>query len=55
MTIFSAPNYCGQFENSGAVMNVAKELVCSFNILKSEINGKIEDGKKKKIVPKYIN
>jgi hypothetical protein len=36
-------------------MNVGKELVCSFNVLKSEIHGKIEDGKKKKTVPKYIN
>lgn len=54
MTLFSAPNYCGQFDNNGAVMNVGKELVCSFNIIKSE-NKVSQDGKKKKIMPKYIN
>ena len=35
MTIFSAPNYCGEFENSGAVMSVDESLMCSFQILKS--------------------
>lgn len=35
VTIFSAPNYCGDFSNAGAIMNVDKDLVCSFQILKS--------------------
>ncbi|KAI1720821.1 calcineurin-like phosphoesterase domain-containing protein [Ditylenchus destructor] len=34
VTIFSAPNYCGEFDNAGAVMNVDKNLLCSFQILK---------------------
>ncbi|EQB60672.1 serine threonine protein [Vairimorpha apis BRL 01] len=34
VTIFSAPNYCGEFDNCGAIMNVNKDLVCSFRILK---------------------
>ncbi|KAJ1665279.1 serine/threonine protein phosphatase Pzh1 [Coemansia sp. RSA 1813] len=34
VTVFSAPNYCGEFDNSGAVMNVNEELLCSFEILK---------------------
>ncbi|KAJ2700518.1 serine/threonine protein phosphatase Pzh1, partial [Coemansia spiralis] len=34
VTVFSAPNYCGEFDNSGAVMNVNDELLCSFEILK---------------------
>lgn len=34
VTIFSAPNYCGEFDNSGAIMNINKDLVCSFQILK---------------------
>lgn len=34
VTIFSAPNYCGEFDNSGAIMNVDNDLVCSFQVLK---------------------
>ena len=34
VTIFSAPNYCGEFNNAGAMMVVTQELVCSFKILR---------------------
>ncbi|KAK4775305.1 hypothetical protein SAY86_010240 [Trapa natans] len=34
VTIFSAPNYCGEFDNAGALMNVDEDLLCSFLILK---------------------
>jgi serine/threonine-protein phosphatase PP1 catalytic subunit len=34
VTIFSAPNYCGEFDNYGAVMSVSDELLCSFELLK---------------------
>ncbi|XP_023172641.1 serine/threonine-protein phosphatase PP-Y [Drosophila hydei] len=34
ITIFSAPNYCGQMNNSGAVLRVNKELNCSLTIMK---------------------
>ncbi|VDP02622.1 unnamed protein product [Heligmosomoides polygyrus] len=30
ITIFSAPHYCGQFDNAAAVMLVNKDLQCSF-------------------------
>jgi len=33
-TIFSAPNYCGEFDNAGAMMIVDQSLMCSFQILK---------------------
>ena len=33
ITIFSAPNYCGNCGNDGAVMKVSKDLVCSFVII----------------------
>jgi serine/threonine-protein phosphatase PP1 catalytic subunit len=33
VTIFSAPNYLGEFDNNGAVMQVDKDLLCSFQIL----------------------
>jgi serine/threonine-protein phosphatase PP1 catalytic subunit len=34
VTIFSAPNYCGEFDNAGAIMSVDDTLMCSFQILK---------------------
>nr|CDS29095.2 serine:threonine protein phosphatase PP1 gamma [Hymenolepis microstoma] len=34
VTLFSAPNYCGEFDNAGALMSVDESLVCSFQILK---------------------
>ncbi|WCJ27897.1 Serine/threonine-protein phosphatase PP1 [Euphorbia peplus] len=34
VTIFSAPNYCGEFNNAGALMCVNESLLCSFQILK---------------------
>jgi len=34
VTLFSAPNYCGEFDNSGAMMSVDESLMCSFQILK---------------------
>jgi len=33
VTIFSAPNYCGEFDNAGAMMSVDEGLLCSFKIL----------------------
>jgi len=35
LTLFSAPNYCGEFDNAGAALTVNSELQCSFKILKS--------------------
>lgn len=34
VTIFSAPNYCGEFDNAGAMMSIDDNLMCSFQILK---------------------
>lgn len=34
VTLFSAPNYCGEFDNAGALMTIDETLVCSFKILK---------------------
>ncbi|GAA5845503.1 hypothetical protein JCM11251_001657 [Rhodosporidiobolus azoricus] len=34
VTIFSAPNYCGEFDNFGAVMSVSDDLLCAFELLK---------------------
>lgn len=32
VTIFSAPNYCGEFDNVGAMMSVDENLLCSFQV-----------------------
>ncbi|KAG8807037.1 serine/threonine protein phosphatase Pzh1 [Serendipita sp. 399] len=34
VTIFSAPNYCGEFDNYGACMSVSEDLLCAFELLK---------------------
>jgi len=34
ITLFSAPNYCGEFDNAGAMMSVDETLMCSFKVLK---------------------
>lgn len=34
VTIFSAPNFCGVFDNAGAMMSIDETLMCSFQILK---------------------
>lgn len=39
VTVFSAPNYCGEFDNSGALMSVDDTLMCSFSILKANEKG----------------
>lgn len=45
VTIFSAPNYCGEFDNAGAMMSVDDQLLCSFQILKpSDKKGKAGTG-----------
>jgi len=36
VTIFSAPNYCGEFDNAAAVLTIDEKLVCSFIVLKPE-------------------
>jgi len=33
VTVFSAPDYCGEFDNRAAVMMVDKDLKCKFNFL----------------------
>jgi len=37
VTVFSAPNYCGEFDNAGAMMSVDDTLMCSFQILRPAV------------------
>ncbi|ANB14386.1 type 1 serine/threonine-protein phosphatase catalytic subunit GLC7 [Sugiyamaella lignohabitans] len=54
VTIFSAPNYCGEFDNAGAMMSLDENLTCSFQILRpaekglSRGKGPFEGRRKKK-------
>lgn len=38
VTIFSAPNYCGEFDNSAGIMTIDENMLCSFQILKPTEN-----------------
>ncbi|KAI8848366.1 serine/threonine-protein phosphatase PP-Z [Chytridium lagenaria] len=49
VTIFSAPNYCGEFDNKAAIMSVNSELLCSFEILEPQYHKR--DGTKNKRRP----
>ena len=42
VTVFSAPDYCGEYDNCAAMMIVDHNLMCSFKVLKplSEIDEK---------------
>ncbi|EDW00878.1 serine/threonine-protein phosphatase alpha-3 isoform [Drosophila grimshawi] len=42
VTIFSAPNYCGLYDNAGASMGVDKDLVISFDILRPTDKRKVK-------------
>lgn len=49
VTLFSAPNYCGEFDNAGAMMSVDETLMCSFQVRKmSELQEEDADFKKTK-------
>ncbi|KAF8057927.1 Serine/threonine-protein phosphatase PP1 isozyme 1 [Scenedesmus sp. PABB004] len=48
VTIFSAPNYCGEFENAGAMMSVDETLMCSFQKEFITSEGLRRDGRRAK-------
>ena len=43
LTLFSAPNYCNEYMNKGAILNVNEDLLCSFNTMEP-IKRRIELG-----------
>ena len=53
MTIFSAKNYCGDFDNDAAVMNVDQDLMCKFITFKGDAKKALAKKKieKKKAAP----
>ena len=55
VTIFSAPNYCGEFDNAGAMMLIDKDLMCTFKILKPITNINHNYTKRPATPPKFKN
>ena len=47
VTIFSAKNYCGDFDNDAAVMNVDQDLMCKFITFKGDAKKKQKQDKGK--------
>ena len=45
VTLFSAPNYCGEFDNAGAMMSVDETLLCSFQVRHAFNSGDACDAK----------
>jgi serine/threonine-protein phosphatase PP1 catalytic subunit len=45
VTIFSAPNYCGEFDNAAAILTIDETLLCSFHIFKPVTSIKIRKKK----------
>ncbi|KAI8330942.1 Metallo-dependent phosphatase-like protein [Choanephora cucurbitarum] len=46
VTVFSAPNYCGEFDNFGAIMSVGEGLLCSFELLTPSDHPLVQQRKK---------
>lgn len=38
VTLFSAPNYCGEFDNAGGMMSVDETLMCSFQVQQNSLS-----------------
>lgn len=55
VTLFSAPNYCGEFDNAGAMMSVDETLMCSFQILKVSVSLSMSNAKLSHDVTKKSN
>ena len=53
VTLFSAPNYCGDYDNSGAIMMINEDLVCGFHIFRPlERNMRLAEYKKEILIAK---
>lgn len=43
VTLFSAPNYCGEFNNSGALLDISDDLMCTFKVLSHDWSKRKEE------------
>ncbi|CAD8106346.1 unnamed protein product [Paramecium primaurelia] len=55
VTLFSAPNYCGEFDNAGSMMSIDESLMCSFQILKPAEQGQGAAQQHKTGNAKFVN
>ena len=46
VTIFTAPNYMGEFDNNGGILEVGEDLLCKFHVLRPNYE---RSGKRRKI------
>ena len=51
ITIFTAPNYMGEFDNNGGILEVNEDMICSLHILKPSKNL----NNKKRRINRFIN
>jgi len=50
VTLFSAPNYAGEFDNFGAQLKISDDLMCSFPVIESQ--RKQSDGAERGLISK---
>ena len=46
VTVFTAPNYMGEFDNNGGILEVGEDLLCKFHVLRPNFE---RSGKRKRI------
>ena len=46
VTIFTAPNYMGEFDNNGGILEVGEDLLCKFHVLRPNFE---RSGKRRRI------
>jgi serine/threonine-protein phosphatase PP1 catalytic subunit len=51
VTIFTAPNYMGEFDNNGGILEVGEDLLCKFHVLRPNFE---RNGKRRRIT-KLVN
>lgn len=49
LTVFSAPDYCGEYQNRGAMLKIDQSLMCSFDFVEHEKKG--QPGRSRPLTP----
>ena len=52
VTVFTAPNYMGEFDNNGGILSINQDLLCSFHIINPVFS---KEKKKKEKINKFVN
>ena len=51
VTVFTAPNYMGEFDNNGGILEIGEDLLCKFHVLRPNF----ERGGKRKRITQLVN